>query len=82
MTLCHSRTSCYFEIGMESQEVKHEYGFVLLSNTHIYSPGYELSPTAAANFTRRNLADYLRSRVSNSGKILQRLTGENFSIFK
>ncbi|KAL7980535.1 hypothetical protein Chor_001689 [Crotalus horridus] len=25
--------------------------------------GYELSPTAAANFTRRNLADYLRSRV-------------------
>uniref|UniRef100_A0ACB8FRF3 Proteasome subunit beta type-2 n=1 Tax=Sphaerodactylus townsendi TaxID=933632 RepID=A0ACB8FRF3_9SAUR len=24
--------------------------------------GYELSPTAAANFTRRNLADYLRSR--------------------
>jgi len=27
--------------------------------------GYELSPTAAANFTRRNLADYLRSRVSN-----------------
>lgn len=27
--------------------------------------GYALSPTAAANFTRRNLADYLRSRVSN-----------------
>ncbi len=26
--------------------------------------GYQLSPTAAANFTRRNLADYLRSRVS------------------
>ncbi|KAH0631125.1 hypothetical protein JD844_005257 [Phrynosoma platyrhinos] len=25
--------------------------------------GYELSPTAAANFTRRNLADYLRSRI-------------------
>ncbi|XP_075460692.1 proteasome subunit beta type-2 isoform X2 [Ascaphus truei] len=25
--------------------------------------GYELSPTAAANFTRRNLADYLRSRT-------------------
>ena len=25
--------------------------------------GYELSPNAAANFTRRNLADYLRSRV-------------------
>ena len=26
--------------------------------------GYELSPAGAANFTRRNLADYLRSRVS------------------
>lgn len=26
---------------------------------------YELSPYAAAHFTRRNLADYLRSRVSN-----------------
>jgi len=25
--------------------------------------GYELSPTAAANFTRRQLADYLRSRT-------------------
>lgn len=25
--------------------------------------GYGLSPAAAANFTRRNLADYLRSRV-------------------
>lgn len=29
-------------------------------------PGYELSPTAAANFTRRNLADCLRSRVRNT----------------
>ena len=26
-------------------------------------PRYELSPSAAANFTRRNLADYLRSRT-------------------
>ncbi|KAK3090984.1 hypothetical protein FSP39_016244 [Pinctada imbricata] len=25
--------------------------------------GYELSPEAAANFTRKNLADYLRSRT-------------------
>ncbi|XP_048757802.1 proteasome subunit beta type-2-like [Ostrea edulis] len=25
--------------------------------------GYDLSPTAAANFTRKNLADYLRSRT-------------------
>lgn len=29
-----------------------------------YFAGYELSPTAAANFTRKNLADYLRSRVN------------------
>lgn len=28
--------------------------------------GYELGPTAAANFTRRNLAEYLRSRVSST----------------
>lgn len=27
--------------------------------------GYELSPKAAANFTRRNLADALRSTVSS-----------------
>ena len=27
---------------------------------------YELSPSAATHFTRRNLADYLRSRVSIS----------------
>lgn len=26
--------------------------------------GYELSPAAAATYTRRNLAEYLRSRVS------------------
>jgi 20S proteasome subunit beta 4 len=26
---------------------------------------YELSPKAAAHFTRRNLAEYLRSRVYN-----------------
>lgn len=29
--------------------------------------GYELSPKAAANFTRRNLADALRSSVSKIG---------------
>ena len=31
--------------------------------------GYELSPSGAANFTRRNLADYLRSRVRNFLKV-------------
>merc|ERR1712137_704283 len=32
--------------------------------------GYELSPSAAANFTRRNLADYLRSRTPYSVNML------------
>lgn len=34
--------------------------------THLCSlfQGYELSPSAAANFTRKNLAEYLRSRVN------------------
>uniref|UniRef100_A0A8C4WZN5 Proteasome subunit beta n=1 Tax=Eptatretus burgeri TaxID=7764 RepID=A0A8C4WZN5_EPTBU len=34
-------------------------------NVQLYNMrnGYEMSPTAAANFTRRNLADYLRSRT-------------------
>lgn len=31
--------------------------------------GYELGPTAAANFTRRNLAEYLRSSVSTLDSI-------------
>ena len=33
--------------------------------------GYELSPAAAANFTRRNLADYLRSRVRNHQSLIK-----------
>ena len=38
----------------------------ITKNVQLYKMqnGYELSPWAAANFTRRNLADYLRSRVS------------------
>merc|ERR1712046_180958 len=32
--------------------------------------GYELSPSAAANFTRRNLADYLRSRTPYNVNLL------------
>lgn len=31
---------------------------------HFFFIGYDLSPSAAANFTRKNLADYLRSRVN------------------
>lgn len=37
--------------------------------------GYELSPNAAATYTRRNLAEYLRSRVS----ILSNLSYYNYS---
>nr|XP_045006231.1 proteasome subunit beta type-2 isoform X2 [Jaculus jaculus] len=36
---------------------------VAASNIVQMKDGYELSPTAAANFTRRNLADCLRSRT-------------------
>ncbi|PIN88300.1 hypothetical protein AB205_0123520 [Aquarana catesbeiana] len=32
--------------------------------------GYELSPSAAANFTRKNLADYLRSRLQFNIRVL------------
>ncbi|KFM72065.1 Proteasome subunit beta type-2, partial [Stegodyphus mimosarum] len=32
--------------------------------------GYELSPTAAANYTRRNLADFLRSRTPYAVNLL------------
>jgi len=32
--------------------------------------GYELSPSAAANFTRRNLADYLRSKTPYTVNLL------------
>jgi len=37
----------------------------ITKNVQLYKMqnGYELSPWAAANFTRRNLADYLRSRT-------------------
>lgn len=38
----------------------------ITKNVQLYKMqnSYELSPSAAANFTRRNLADYLRSRAS------------------
>jgi hypothetical protein len=37
----------------------------MIELTSILFAGYDLSPAAAANFTRKNLADYLRSRVNN-----------------
>ena len=38
----------------------------MAKNVQLYKMrnGYELCPAAAAAWTRRNLADYLRSRVS------------------
>jgi 20S proteasome subunit beta 4 len=42
-----------------------EYGQFIAKNCRLYKMqnGHDLSPHAAANFTRRNLADYLRSRT-------------------
>jgi len=43
----------------------HQFSEYVAKNIQLYKMrnGYELSPSAAANFTRRNLADYLRSRT-------------------
>ena len=43
-----------------------QYAEFVAKNIQLYKMqnGYNLSPKACANFTRRNLADYLRSRVS------------------
>ena len=43
--------------------------------------GYELCPAAAAAWTRRNLADYLRSRVSVIISIYPRPSDSVFSVF-
>lgn len=45
-----------------------QYAEFVAKNIQLYKMqnGYNLSPKACANFTRRNLADYLRSRVSNN----------------
>ena len=42
-----------------------QYAEFVAKNIQLYKMqnGYNLSPKACANFTRRNLADYLRSRV-------------------
>ncbi|GAB6022039.1 Proteasome subunit beta type-2 [Chamberlinius hualienensis] len=43
----------------------HQFAEYIAKNIQLYKMrnGYELSPTSAANFTRTNLADYLRSRT-------------------
>ena len=49
-----------------------QYAEFIAKNIQLYKMqnGYELSPKASANFTRRNLADYLRSRTPFSVNIL------------
>lgn len=60
----------------------------IAKNVQLYKMrnSYELSPNAAANFTRRNLADYLRSRVKRvqffqRAFISRKLFGSNFYIY-
>jgi len=50
----------------------HQFSEYVHKNLQLYKMrnGYELSPSAAANFTRRNLADYLRSRTPYSVNML------------
>ena len=50
-----------------------QYAEFIAKNIQLYKMqnGYELSPKASANFTRRNLADYLRSRVSYMLNLIQ-----------
>uniref|UniRef100_A0AAQ4REI9 Proteasome subunit beta n=1 Tax=Gasterosteus aculeatus aculeatus TaxID=481459 RepID=A0AAQ4REI9_GASAC len=51
---------CVGEAGDTAQFAEY-----IQKNVQLYKMrnGYELSPAAAANFTRKNLADYLRSRT-------------------
>ena len=57
-----------------------QYAEFVAKNIQLYKMqnGYNLSPKACANFTRRNLADYLRSRVSTNGARLSWRMGTVF----
>merc|ERR1719479_808458 len=57
----------------------HEYAEFIAKNCRLYKMqnGYDLSVKAAANFTRRNLADYLRSRTPFNVELLLSGHGEN-----
>ena len=58
-----------------------QYAEFVAKNIQLYKMqnGYNLSPKACANFTRRNLADYLRSRVSTNGASVVMENGDGFS---
>ena len=58
-----------------------QYAEFVAKNIQLYKMqnGYNLSPKACANFTRRNLADYLRSRVSTNGVPVVMENGDGFS---
>lgn len=47
---------------------KTQFAEYIAKNIQLYKMrnGYGLTPTAAANYTRRSLAEYLRSKVSHS----------------
>lgn len=75
MIWCFDIKELVFQKGMEYVKLNVRMAFYQMC---ISPPGYELSPTAAANFTRRNLADYLRSRVSNKQKLLAKTLWRRF----
>merc|ERR1712110_134163 len=54
-----------------------QYAEFVAKNIQLYKMqnGYNLSPKACANFTRRNLADYLRSRTPFHVNLL--MAGQN-----
>ena len=58
-----------------------QYAEFVAKNIQLYKMqnGYNLSPKACANFTRRNLADYLRSRVSTNVAPVVMENGDGFS---
>ena len=52
-----------WEIKFCQKEKRSPPAIKVLNKELMFFPRYELSPSAAANFTRRNLADYLRSFI-------------------
>ena len=61
---CQLSDSLVMAVSGESGDTT-QFAEYIAKNIQLYKMrnSYELSPSAAANFTRRNLADYLRSRT-------------------
>ena len=62
--LCIYKTNRLFNLHISFTP---QFAEFVAKNVQLYKMrnGYELCPAAAAAWTRRNLADYLRSRVSD-----------------